>query len=117
MTANVQSEATQELLLGTWQAIGLIGDVLVRSGVIGRDELLEPLAIAQSLTHGLDRRHVAFGAVHGLISSAAAGEDRLAEACPSRPSRPPRRQRPGRERAATRCWSHACRRGARHRHG
>ena len=118
MTANIQNEATQELLLGTWQAIGLIGDALVRSGVIRRVELLEPLAIAQALTHSLDRRHVAFGAVHGLIVSAGDGEERLAsQTCSGSVERPARRQRPGRDRSAARCWSHECRPGLRHQPG
>jgi hypothetical protein len=109
MTANVRSETTQELLLGTWQAIGLIGDALVRSGAIRRAELLEPLAIAAALTHSLDRRHVAFGAVHGLINSAADGEEvRAAGPCSGRVARPLRRGRTTGERRQ-RLWSHACR--------
>ena len=118
MTANLQGEATQELLLGTWQAIGLIGDALVRSGAIDRAELLEPLAIAQALTHSVDRRHVAFGAVHGLIDSAGAGEEQpAAQPCSDHPMRPARRPRPTRERGAGRCWAHRCRPGIRHRLG
>lgn len=112
MTANVKTEATQELLLGTWQAIGLIGDALVRSGVIRRAELLEPLAIAEALTHSLDRRHVAFGAVHGLIHSAGDGEESAAaEQCMRPIGRPARRDRPVRERQAGRSWTHPCRPG------
>jgi hypothetical protein len=112
MTANLKTESTQELLLGTWQAIGLIGDALVRSGAIGRAELLEPLAIAQALTHSLDRRHVAFGAVHGLIDRAADGEEAAAgRSCSGRAARParPRRGATTRDRPAARNWSHACR--------
>ena len=117
MTAKVRSEATQELLLGTWQAIGLIGDALVRSGAIRRVELLEPLAIAEALTHSLDRRHVAFGAVHGLINSAADGADaQPAEPCAGGAARALRRSRLTGNRRQPRCWSHACRpHGCRHR--
>jgi hypothetical protein len=114
MTAKVRSEATQELLLGTWQAIGLIGDALVRSGAIRRVELLEPLAIAAALTHSLDRRHVAFGAVHGLINSADNGEDAEAPGpCGGRPARPLPRRRSAGERRQPRPWAHACRPGDR----
>ena len=116
MTANVKTEATQELLLGTWQAIGLIGDALVRSGVIRRAELLEPLAIAEALTHSLDRRHVAFGAVHGLINSAGDGEEAVpAQQCLRQMGRAGRRGRPMRERLGGRSWTHPCRPGTRHR--
>jgi hypothetical protein len=115
MAANVQTEATQEFLLGTWQVIGLIGDALVRSGAIGRGELLEPLAIAEALTQSLDRRHVAFAAVHGLISAADHEEPAAPLPCSGRQPRPRRRDRPARERIAARSWSHSCRPGGRDR--
>jgi hypothetical protein len=118
MTAKVRPEATQELLLGTWQAIGLIGDALVRSGAIRRVELLEPLAIAQALTHSLDRRHVAFGAVHGLINSAADGEEQPASHdCSGRAVRPLSRGRRSAAGLAPRHWSHGCRAGDGTPHG
>jgi hypothetical protein len=115
MATNVKSEATQEFLLGTWQVIGLIGDALVRSGAIRRADLLEPLAIAEALTHSLDRRHVAFKAVHGLISATDREEMLVPPPCAGRPERPRRRDRSNRERLAARSWSHSCRSGAHHR--
>jgi hypothetical protein len=107
---NAGPDATQELLLGTWQAIGLIGDALVRSGAIRRVELLVPLAAAQEMTHSLDRRHVAFGAVHGLINSVDDGHDPqpVRQSAHSSPRPVPRRSRAGERHAAPR-WSHACR--------
>ena len=96
--------------MGTWQAIGLIGDALVRSGAIRRAELLAPLAVAEALTHSMDRRHVAFGAVHGLINSIDDGEDpRPARPCPHFSARPMRRKASAGERRGRHDWSYACR--------
>ena len=64
MTRTISRE---NLLIGTWVAIALIGSVLVKKGVVARDELLEIFDDAETASLNMDRRHVAMGAVRIFV--------------------------------------------------
>jgi hypothetical protein len=61
------NDQSGDLLIGTWVAIALIGSVLVKKGVVARDELLEVFDDAETASLNMDRRHVAMGAVRIFV--------------------------------------------------
>lgn len=61
------NDRSGDLLIGTWVAIALIGSVLVKKGVVARDELLEVFDDAETASLNMDRRHVAMGAVRIFV--------------------------------------------------
>ena len=58
---------SEELMLGTWLSIALLGAALVRSRNVNLCDLVASLEEAENLTRSIDKRHLAIGAVRQLI--------------------------------------------------
>jgi hypothetical protein len=63
----------REEMIGTWLTMALVVDEFIRVGLVNRETIIATLADAEAHCSGLDRRHLAMGAVRRMLETIAEG--------------------------------------------